>query len=87
MEFRDFDFTAISQAFSTFGVSLQGLDAVAVAVFDHGAAPPGVSDRQFRFDYLDSRIKEKNALAAFAYPAAEIPPILSRLQAVAELGT
>ncbi len=83
VEFRDFDFTAIAQAFSRFGVSLQGLDAVAVAVFDHGAAPPGISDRQFRFDYLDSRIKEKNALAAFAYPAAEIPPILSRLQAVA----
>jgi len=27
---------------------------LAVAVFDHGAAPPGVSDRLFRFEYLAS---------------------------------
>ncbi len=84
LEFRDFDFDAIAQAFAPFGVSLRNLDAVAVAVFDHGAAPPGVSDRQFRFDYLDRRIREMNDLSAFAYPAAEIPPILSRLQAVAD---
>ena len=32
------------------------LAAVAVAAFDHGEAPPGYSDRQFRFDYLDQRI-------------------------------
>ena len=25
------------------------LDALAIAAFDHGAAPPGVSDRKFRF--------------------------------------
>jgi uncharacterized protein (DUF1786 family) len=83
MQFRDFDFDAIARAFDIFGVSLVDLGAVAVAVFDHGAAPPGVSDRQFRFDYLDRRIREKNALSAFAYLAADVPPILSRLQAVA----
>ena len=83
VEFRDFDFDTITQAFAAFGVSLSRLDAVAVAVFDHGAAPPGVSDRQFRFDYLDQRIRAKNSLSAFAYPAAEVPPILSRLRAVA----
>ncbi len=83
LEFRDFDFGSIAQAFGTFGVSLTDLDAVSVAVFDHGAAPPGVSDRKFRFDYLDSRIRETDRLSAFAYPAAEIPPSLSRLQAVA----
>jgi uncharacterized protein (DUF1786 family) len=84
LEFRDFDFEAIARAFSEFGVSLRHLDAVAVAVFDHGAAPPGFSDRQFRFDYLDARIRTLNSLSAFAYAASEIPPILSRLQAVAD---
>jgi len=83
IDFRDFDFEAITRAFGIFGVSLSGLDAIAVAAFDHGAAPPGVSDRQFRFDYLDRRIRERNALSAFGYPAAEIPPAMSRLQAVA----
>jgi uncharacterized protein (DUF1786 family) len=80
---RDFDFGAIAEAFSGFGIPLSDLDAVAVAVFDHGAAPAGVSDRQFRFDYLDERIRARNSLTAFAYPAGGIPPIMSRLQAVA----
>ena len=84
IEFRDFNLPAIQGAFSPFGVDLSKLDAIAVAVFDHGDAPPGVSDRQFRFDYLDERIRERNSLAAFAYLADDIPPIMTRLQAVAD---
>jgi len=55
-----------------------------VAVFDHGDAPAGVSDRQFRFDYLDERIRAKNSLASFAYLADDVPSIMTRLQAVAQ---
>ncbi len=83
IELHDFNFDAIAKAFELYGVSLRGLDAVAVAVFDHGNAPPGYSDRQFRFDYLNDRIREKNSLSAFAYRAADIPPIMTRLLAVA----
>ena len=83
IEFRDLDLPAIQSALSPFGIDLSDLDAIAVAVFDHGNAPPGVSDRQFRFDYLDERIRERNSLAAFAYLADDIPPIMTRLQAVA----
>jgi uncharacterized protein (DUF1786 family) len=83
LELRDFDFPAIVKTFAEYGVSLDDLSAVAVAVFDHGNAPPGVSDRQFRFDYLDERIRAKNSLSAFAYLADDIPPIMTRLQAVA----
>jgi uncharacterized protein (DUF1786 family) len=82
IELRDFDFPAISHALGQFGVELNDLDAVAVAVFDHGAAPPHISDRQFRFDYLDQRIRSVNRLSAFAYLAADVPPIMTRLQAV-----
>ncbi len=80
---RDFDFSAIAAAFGEFDVSLVDLDAVAVAVFDHGAAPGDISDRQFRFDYLDERIRKENRLSAFAFRAGDIPPIMTRLQAVA----
>lgn len=83
-EFNDFNYAGISDAFARFGVSLRHLDAIAVAVFDHGAAPPGTSDRQFRFDYLDRRIRERNSLSAFAYLSTEIPSIMSRLRAVAD---
>lgn len=84
LELHDFDFGAISGALERFGVDLDNLDAVAVAVFDHGEAPPNYSDRQFRFDYLDQRIREANRLSAFAYRSAEIPPIMTRLQAVVD---
>ncbi len=83
LELKDFDFQLISKTFADYGVSLDELDAIAVAVFDHGNAPAGVSDRQFRFDYLDERIRAKNSLAVFAYLSTDIPKIMTRLQAVA----
>jgi uncharacterized protein (DUF1786 family) len=84
IEMRDFDFASIASVFGNFGVSLSRLRAVSVAVFDHGNAPPNISDRQFRFDYLDRRIRETNRLSAFAYRSEEIPAIMTRLRAVAD---
>ena len=81
---RDFDFPAIARAMQPFDVLLDDLDAVAVAVFDHGDSPPGYSDRQFRFDYLDDRIRRENRLSAFAYQAADIPASMTRLLAVVQ---
>jgi uncharacterized protein (DUF1786 family) len=84
VELKDFDFELISKTFNDYGVSLNDLEAIAVAVFDHGNAPAGVSDRQFRFDYLDERIRAKNLLSAFAYLSSDIPKIMTRLQSVAD---
>lgn len=83
IELKDFDFELISSTFRDYGVSLNDLEAIAVAVFDHGNAPAGVSDRQFRFDYLDERIQAKNSLSAFAYLSTDIPKIMTRLRSVA----
>ncbi len=82
IKMMDFDFASIQQSFEAFGVLLEDLAAVAVAVFDHGDAPPGFSDRQFRFDYLDERIRAENRLSAFAFPSENVPPIMTRLEAV-----
>jgi uncharacterized protein (DUF1786 family) len=84
LELKDFDFPAISKTFKDYGVSLNDLEAIAVAVFDHGNAPAGVSDRQFRFDYLDERISAMNSLSSFAFLSSEIPKIMTRLQSVAD---
>jgi uncharacterized protein (DUF1786 family) len=84
LELKDFDFELISRTFKDYGVSLDDLSAIAVAVFDHGNAPAGVSDRQFRFDYLDERIREKNSLSAFAYLSNRVPSIMTRLQSVVD---
>lgn len=84
VELKDFDFKAITDTFQRFDVSLDDLSAVSVAVFDHGDAPTGYSDRQFRFDFLDEQIRVQNRLSAFAFHANEIPEIMTRLHAVVE---
>lgn len=81
IEMADFDYQAIARAVEAFGVEME-VDAVAVAVFDHGAAPPGVSDRAFRFEYLADTVR-RNDLSAFAYLRDEIPARLTRMRAVA----
>jgi len=83
VEFRDFDYPAIRGAFAAFGVDLRP-DALALAVFDHGAAPPGVSDRQFRMDYLADRLRHDRRLTSFACRGTEVPPIMTRLRALAD---
>lgn len=82
IEMGDFNFPLISHTLEQFSISLDHLAAVAVAVFDHGDAPRGISDRRFRFDYLDQRIRAENRLSAFAYCRKDIPPSMTRLQAV-----
>ena len=82
---KDFDFPMISRALAEFDVSLADLDGAAVAVFDHGAAPPGYSDRQFRFDYLAERLDASQGpalLSNLAFQRGEIPEKMTRLQAV-----
>lgn len=81
LHLRDFDLDVIRSAFKAFGLDLT-LDGLALAVFDHGNAPAGYSDRQFRFDYLEQRIRAENRLSAFAYKRSELPSHLTRLQAV-----
>jgi uncharacterized protein (DUF1786 family) len=82
LEMRDFDYGALDRAFAAFGVDLGQADVLAAAVFDHGAAPPGVSDRAFRFAYLAERIQGGAGLAGFAFAAGDVPASMTRLQAV-----
>ena len=84
LELKDFDFKLISKTFRDYGVALNDLSAIAVAVFDHGNAPAGVSDRQFRFDYLDEQIRKKNSLSSFAFLSNDVPKIMTRLQSVVD---
>ena len=80
---KDLDYDALASAYGAFDVDLDQVDLLALAVFDHGAAPPGVSDRLFRFEYLAQRIRDGSGLAGFAFPREAIPPSMTRLQAAA----
>ncbi len=87
LQMQDLNLPAIEATLLAFNEPAQ-YDALAVAVFDHGAAPPGFSDRRFRFDYISQQMAEwggdpiERAMAAFASPAASVHPDLTRLLAV-----
>ncbi len=83
LDLKDFDAQAIVTALQAFDID-PAVDALAVAVFDHGAAPPGVSDRLFRFNYIAETVQRRPAPAAFAYLRETLPADLTRLQAVAQ---
>ena len=82
LEMRDLYVTELMEALRAFGVST-AFDAVAVAVFDHGAAPAGVSDRRFRFEYLREQVERGTGLAGFGFLSGEVPARMTRMQAVA----
>jgi uncharacterized protein (DUF1786 family) len=81
IEMRDLDLEAIDAALTAFGVEPR-YDGLAVAVFDHGNAPPDVSDRVFRFNYLAERFSTGRGLLALGFRREETPPEMTRLCAV-----
>jgi uncharacterized protein (DUF1786 family) len=81
IELQDFDATAIIGALRSFDVD-PGVNAMAIAAFDHGAAPPGVSDRRFRFEFIANTIHRDPVPSAFAYPAEDTPSDLTRLRSI-----
>jgi uncharacterized protein (DUF1786 family) len=81
VEFKDLDLPAIETALAAFGVSLDA-DGLALACLDHGAAPPGYSDRLFRFDHLRRVVERRNDLRAFAMLPGELPDYLTRARTI-----
>jgi len=84
IELRDLDLEAIRRALSLFEVD-GCFDGLALACLDHGAAPPGYSDRLFRFDHLRRVVEGGNDLRRFAMLPEEVPDYLTRARAMLRL--
>ena len=83
VELKDLDLEMVRGALGSFSVQAEW-DALAVAVFDHGNAPPGYSDRKFRFDHLRRQAGEGRLTPdAMSYLRDEIPEYMTRMLAVA----
>ena len=78
---RDLDLDAIRSALAAFDVSGE-FDGLAAGCLDHGASPPGYSDRLFRFEHLRRVVEGRNDLRAFAYLPEELPDYLTRARSV-----
>jgi len=83
IELQDFDARAITTALRAFDLDLS-VDGLAIAAFDHGAAPPGISDRRFRFDFIEQTVRRQPVPSAFAYAAPDTPHDLTRLRSIAK---
>lgn len=81
VELRDLDLAAIRGALAAFDVSPE-FDGMALGCLDHGASPPGYSDRLFRFDHLKRVVEERNDLTQFALLPQELPDYLTRARAM-----
>jgi uncharacterized protein (DUF1786 family) len=77
IELRDLDLNSIRAALTSFDVDTT-FDGLALGCLDHGAAPPGYSDRLFRFDHLRRVVEGRNDLRAFAFLSGELPDYLTR---------
>ena len=80
----DIDLPAVRRALAAFDVSPH-FDGIALACLDHGASPPGYSDRLFRFEHLRRVVGAENDLRAFALLPNEIPDYLTRARAVVDV--
>ena len=81
VDLRDLDLPAIRAAFAAFDVDTH-FDGLALACLDHGASPPGYSDRLFRFEHLRRVVESRNDLRAFACLPDELPDYLTRARAL-----
>ena len=77
---QDVDIEAVRAALRAFGAD-DSFDGVAIGVFDHGAAPPDVSDRVFRFEHIARVLAGDADARAFAFLPSDLPSYLTRARA------
>jgi len=77
----DIDLDVLRKALSQWEIPLDP-DVIAVAVLDHGTAPPGESQRLSRFHYLENLLEQSKTLEDMIFTSAELPDYFTRMQAV-----
>jgi len=78
VEMKDLDLKSLRQALKLYDLELP--TEVGVAVQDHGEAPPGVSNRLFRFKHWETFLKQGGALEKMVYTVP--PSYMTRMLAV-----
>ena len=82
--FREFEIEEVDLPFlksflTHFGEDLE-IDAIAVAVQDHGVSPKGVSNRFFRFENMEAMLREDNRPETFHFTEDSIPAHYLRMR-------
>jgi uncharacterized protein (DUF1786 family) len=79
IEIQEANLRVFEKFFSNFGEDLQ-VNAIAIAVQDHGVSPKGVSDRTFRFENMERMIRKDNRPETFHFLEDSIPEYCLRMR-------
>lgn len=82
LRIREIDLPLLLEFLSRVGED-SDIDAIAIAVQDHGVSPPGISDRIFRFKRMEAMLRKENAPESFHFLANEIPEVNLRMRSAA----
>jgi uncharacterized protein (DUF1786 family) len=83
LEFQEVNIPFIEGIFRAAGEG-EGIAVIALAVQDHGSAPPGESDRVFRFSCFRRILEQGRGFEGFAYLQDEIPSYHYRMLSAAQ---
>jgi uncharacterized protein (DUF1786 family) len=72
LRIQEVDIELFERFLSNFGEDLK-VDAIAIAVQDHGVAPKDVSDRAFRFANMEAMLQKDNRPETFQFSEDSIP--------------
>ena len=78
-DIQEIDLPLLQDFLSQFGED-SDLDAVAIAVQDHGVSPKGVSDRIFRFEKMEAMLRRENSPESFHFLGEEVPEYYLRMK-------
>lgn len=79
----ELELPALQAFLATFEERLEPGDGIAVAVQDHGNAPSGHSDRDFRWRHFEESLRREPRLSSLLYPGDAVPGCFLRMQSVA----
>ena len=79
LEIREINLSLFKQFLSSLGEDFK-VDAIAIAVQDHGVSPKGVSDRAFRFENVERMLRKDNRPEAFHFLENSIPDYFLRMK-------
>jgi uncharacterized protein (DUF1786 family) len=79
VEIREVDLFVFEEFLSRFGEGLK-VDAIAIAVQDHGVSPKGVSDRTFRFENMERMLRSDHRPETFHFLEDSIPDYYLRMK-------
>ena len=82
MKLEEVNIGFISDFLSHFNENIEALDALAIAVQDHGSYPRGQSNRKLRLRRMREKLEEKREISALAF--TQVPPHFSRMRSAVE---